>query len=53
MIGLLLGLGFTTIDATIDPMGRRRGVFHAWRSTQARLGNPASQTVFDLSRLFR
>jgi len=51
MIGLLQGLVFTTIDATIDPMGRRRGVFHAWRSTQARLGNPASQTRFDLTSI--
>jgi tRNA (mo5U34)-methyltransferase len=51
MVDLLRGLGFTTIDATSHPMGRGRGIFHAWRSTRARRGDPAPESVFDVASM--
>jgi tRNA (mo5U34)-methyltransferase len=34
---LLLGYGFKEIEMTAHPAGHNRAIFHAWRSTEARL----------------
>jgi tRNA (mo5U34)-methyltransferase len=37
MKALLLGHGFTDIEMTAHPAGHNRAIFHAWRSTEARI----------------
>jgi tRNA (mo5U34)-methyltransferase len=37
MKALLLGHGFTEIEISAHPAGHNRAIFHAWRSTEARI----------------
>jgi hypothetical protein len=37
MKALLLGHGFKDIEMTTHPAGHNRAIFHAWRSTEARI----------------
>jgi hypothetical protein len=37
MKALLLGHGFDEVEVTAHPGGHNRAIFHAWRSTEARV----------------
>jgi tRNA (mo5U34)-methyltransferase len=41
---LLLGHGFSDVEITAHPAGHNRAIFHAWRSTEARI-EPLSEAV--------
>jgi tRNA (mo5U34)-methyltransferase len=41
---LLLGHGFKDIEMTAHPAGVNRAIFHAWRSTEARIARLAEET---------
>jgi tRNA (mo5U34)-methyltransferase len=44
MQALLLGHGFKDIEATPHPAGHTRAIFHAWRSTEARISALAEES---------
>jgi tRNA (mo5U34)-methyltransferase len=41
---LLVGHGFTDIEITTHPSGHTRAIFHAWRSTEARVSSLAEES---------